>query len=821
MSTSSKYVRYAASALLLLCCATSNAQNASGEAGSRLGKQLLDSNTMPEYREGDGLGTFDLGGVQVDSRELSSGATQADVDKLSQAGRNVAEFEQKGVDAFNQSARSNTEQGEASRALASMQVMSAEEALGDNPEVFETGRHKMLVQDLVSANFADCSTEQTVTEGQPIIGYEYDERTCSVGAAGASCGRSRTILVEFNEDRYDPTECTTGDCTRDRFKVYDQIRVNGECENDAVDGQCQVKWQCTDSAPRTIDGLLIDEAAAERYGLQPLYPGAPALCWAATSTVECPVCMEDEFGNQRNCTMVDVSNPEGDSCGALRNNGMCTAVGSQCLLRSSDGQCVTQSYRYSCKREVRVPTTTVSTGSTCAATLQCADGSCDGGVTFEDGPGMGIQEAMARMAVTDAIHSDVTYDGEIAGGHNQDPNQLTPEQQRMLDEAQLFKGGAYTCQKGYGGLVDCCKATDSNAKELFWEIHREIRRERQARKAAQSGQVSGYEQMQSGQSSMDTLYSPFTSMRDNALGGGADIDSYDDTSLSVWQQFMNRARAEIKPALSPKWACNDTEFDLAVQREIGSCSYAGTYCSKKVLGACLKKREAYCCYKSPMTRMLRASAEPGGVIDHGSSKRPDCSGIPLDEIDRIDWSVMDFNALVANMSEGGALDDVKDPASASQLFKGSNSTIGNAGRQDVGERTTSRVEGIDIDQVRSDISADAAGREWRGEIEATGPTLVEFDSGYAPIQADRLSAVTLKRSGARGAATAVVTVVGGDAALAGFSSQTVRWANGEIGNKNVRLSPATGRKGRVVLGVQVSGSNAQTGSNSTITIDVN
>src|SRR5690606_28364335 len=298
---------------------------------------------------------------------------------------------------------------------------------------------------------------------------------------------------------------------------------------------------------------------------------APALCWEAKAVVECPVCIEDEYGNNRQCSMVDVSQAEGNTCGQLERSGMCRITGTQCLLEDENGQCVTQGRTYSCEREIEVPTTEVRTVNTC-------------GIMDEDEQPMSFQEAMAQMAVADAIHTDLENSflegdqegvwkggggnggggGGAGGGGNQRPGddaeyvqlqsvslqsvnpqnddptwgyddprpddvELDAASKQFLSELQLFKGSAFSCQKGYGGLVNCCKATDSNAKELFWEIHTKINAERAAQRALESGEESGFKDLQSGRAGLSSLSSPFTSIRDRVLGGGSAPTDFDDT----------------------------------------------------------------------------------------------------------------------------------------------------------------------------------------------------------------------------------------------------------------------------------------------------
>lgn len=822
---------------------------------------------MPTFNgkggQGD-VGTMELGGVQMDVAEIAVGATREETDRLIERARDPDAVEQTGIDNFNEEAGKATAEGAAFRALAGAQMPMAEsEVVGGDLQDLRPDRFQTETQALINDSFADCSNSTAVVRGQPIIGRESEIRTCSVGASGASCSRSRDVLVVLEEDRYIQEPGSQYKPDQPRHRLIDQLSFNGQCEADAASNECRVRWQCTDSEPREIDGVLVNEQVALEAGFQPLYPGAPALCWEAKALVECPVCIEDEYGNKRQCSMVDVSQAEGNTCGQLEQSGMCRFAGTQCLLEDENGQCVTQGRTYSCDRQIEVPTTEVRTVNTC-------------GIMDDDEQPMSFQAAMAQMAVADAIHTDLEnsfLEGEQGGvgsgggngggngsggggggGGNQRPGDdaehvqlqsvslqsidrqnedpawgyedprpddvvLDAASKQFVSELQLFKGSAFSCQKGYGGLVNCCKATDSNAKELFWEVHTKINAERAAKRALESGEESGFRALQSGRAGMSALSTPFTSMRDRVLGGGSAPTDFDDTSMSVWEQFMGRARAEIKPSLSPSWVCNDAEFDLAVQREIGSCSYAGTYCSKRVLGACLKKKESYCCYKSPMTKMLRESAEPGGVLTHGSAKRPDCSGLPLDEIERIDWSVMDFNSLAANMSEGGVFERLEDPEHVSEELFGTGATLGNAGRQDVGERTMERVTAIDTDAVNQSIAEDIKRTNWvDGPAIGSHGAVIQFASTFRAVQSGSRAAVALTRSGSKGSARARVSLYQGDPGLAGFNSDTVQWQDGEIGDKHITLNPPAGTSGQVTLHIEVL--QGEQGGNSLMVVEI-
>jgi len=58
------------------------------------------------------------------------------------------------------------------------------------------------------------------------------------------------------------------------------------------------------------------------------------------------------------------------------------------------------------------------------------------------------------------------------------------------------------------------------------------------------------------------------------------------------------------------WTCEQDEFELGAQRELKSCHYVGSYCKSKVLTACIERRKAYCCFNTPLARILNEQIRP-------------------------------------------------------------------------------------------------------------------------------------------------------------------------------------------------------------------
>lgn len=790
-------------------------QNNSGKAGGDLGRELIESASRPSHDQSggrSGAGTVTVGDSTFDIGEILPGASQSSMDQMRFDNQSIQALENQGITAYDERARSEGSQGEAARAMIDLsQSQSQRGAAASAVASLGWLQDAGAIKDQLGESFSDCKATVEFLDREPIRGKVISEESCTVSASGsagdASCERRLNLNSVRNEPDAFPEDPMNRRCPNgwrpvgtdqcSIIQVSPSVASAGSCAVAESGSGCTRQWECTAEGPINIDGQNITGAMLDSWGTPLLFPGAPRMCQSARAVTSCPVCIEGNNGNEHSCSMVNISDNEGSTCSALERNGSCRQIGTTCVLRDEQtGQCALTSRRYSCEREATVEVHGVLQGNSCSENIQCVDGSCHGGMGFSDDPEMSMQEAMARMVVFDTMLSDRSYDAEAMS--KGDGSSITPDQQRAMDQVRLFKGESMECQKGFAGLVDCCGKTNSNAQELYWSIYASINRDRQAARAAQDGQESGFKQWQSGGAGMASLSNPFTSLRDNVMGGASDRP-IEAIATTAWDEFMARARSEIKPSLSPSWACKDEEFDLAIQREVDMCSYAGTYCSKRVLGACLKRRESYCCYKSPMSKQLRASAEPNGQPPQS------CDGLRVEEIDRINWDAIDFTRLVVGMNEGGAFGKANDPGNASQNFTGSGQTgsMGGADRKSVDERSEERLASLDMPAARASIAADARTRDYRqaAPTQRTEPGL-SFAAGYLAVPSGRSSAIAVRRTGSAGAASATVTVVAGSPETAGFYSETILWGDGDTSDRMIRLDPPAGARGEVVLELQ-------------------
>ena len=60
------------------------------------------------------------------------------------------------------------------------------------------------------------------------------------------------------------------------------------------------------------------------------------------------------------------------------------------------------------------------------------------------------------------------------------------------------------------------------------------------------------------------------------------------------------------------YKCTEDEIGLTAMRDVGNCHFIGSYCDSKVLGMCVKKIRSYCCFSSPLSRIIQEQLRKQG-----------------------------------------------------------------------------------------------------------------------------------------------------------------------------------------------------------------
>jgi len=89
--------------------------------------------------------------------------------------------------------------------------------------------------------------------------------------------------------------------------------------------------------------------------------------------------------------------------------------------------------------------------------------------------------------------------------------------------------------------------------------------------------------------------------------------------------------------------CNTDEKEIGTGREKKLVVKVGSYCSRKVLGVCLQKKEGYCVFDSKLARIVQEQGRRDQLgISFGSASDPDCRGIRIAQLQRIRFDRIDF-----------------------------------------------------------------------------------------------------------------------------------------------------------------------------------
>jgi len=98
--------------------------------------------------------------------------------------------------------------------------------------------------------------------------------------------------------------------------------------------------------------------------------------------------------------------------------------------------------------------------------------------------------------------------------------------------------------------------------------------------------------------------------------------------------------------------CGGEDQILRDRREDGQCTYAGSWCTTKVLGVCMAKKERHCCFASKLTRVIQEQGRPQlGKTWNDNPEDETCQGFTIDEFSQLDLSVMDFAEVYADFTE--------------------------------------------------------------------------------------------------------------------------------------------------------------------------
>lgn len=107
-------------------------------------------------------------------------------------------------------------------------------------------------------------------------------------------------------------------------------------------------------------------------------------------------------------------------------------------------------------------------------------------------------------------------------------------------------------------------------------------------------------------------------------------------------------------------SCNQEEKELGHAKEQGLVHYVGRYEDGCVAGICTKKIKSYCAFPSKLARIVQVQGREQQLGRHfGDAENPDCSGLTVDELQKIDFSKIDFKDFYDDIAKNKSIEDQK------------------------------------------------------------------------------------------------------------------------------------------------------------------
>jgi conjugal transfer mating pair stabilization protein TraN len=160
--------------------------------------------------------------------------------------------------------------------------------------------------------------------------------------------------------------------------------------------------------------------------------------------------------------------------------------------------------------------------------------------------------------------------------------------------------------------------------------------------------------------------------------------------------------------------CDDNEIDAGLKIEMKQCIKVNntlnnnydndsSTCEKKVFGVCVKKRHHYCCYSTPLARIVIEQAIPQlNKMLEVNTDEMSCAGLSFTDIQAIDWSQINMDEWIGLMAGSGML-PLSDDETSENNMTGSGQLMNVHGRMSTTDRMEGRLTDDELGQRQEEI----------------------------------------------------------------------------------------------------------------------
>lgn len=120
--------------------------------------------------------------------------------------------------------------------------------------------------------------------------------------------------------------------------------------------------------------------------------------------------------------------------------------------------------------------------------------------------------------------------------------------------------------------------------------------------------------------------------------------------------------------------CSAKEKELALKNKGKLCHFVGAWRGKGLERFITKK--SFCCFHSPLARIIQEQGRVQLGIGWGGSKNPDCRALTLSEIQKIDFSKIDFGEMYEDLQNRAQTDFGINKKEIENKLKGYQSNLG-------------------------------------------------------------------------------------------------------------------------------------------------
>jgi conjugal transfer mating pair stabilization protein TraN len=431
----------------------------------------------------------------------------------------------------------------------------------------------------------------------------------------------------------------------------------------------------------------------------------------------------------------------------LERNPDCGYLGSTCVegARDPNGLCCVTESRYDCGITTEIPSLTRDSVMDCAGPVRCLGADCLD-LSLEQSDDFAEAAAALQAAQLALMDGDCTEGGEC----------------------RVFAGEAAECKRAVGGIVDCCDTPSGVSLTDYIQLIFAVSKVDAAIMALDNGSTlrGGWELLRDPLvDSWDAVSEAFTSAANTLTGStsaaasdgaaGLSLDAAEQAlvrqtaqwtatvfgdaaanalfaverggqavvggtvqagniplgalvgSMLAWVMIACMVYSVVMILIRIIWRCERDELELGAKRELRACHYAGSCCDSKVLGVCVEKQKAYCCFNTPLARIVNEQGCPQLGRSWGNPKHPDCAGLSLSELERLDRSRIDLSEWLAILQDAGQFSGPGDLDI--EALTGSGSVLDTGRRAGAAERSIQRAE--DLDAGRRTHEAEQAARD--------------------------------------------------------------------------------------------------------------